>query len=405
MRILVINSSNSGHHLEYKAMLNKAFLELGHEVFNLMQGNIQQKQSDFSVSALKKEGRFFLRAYLTLISKHWKNRCKTLISFQQINNNIRQLEKESKRPDLIFFACLDAYINQNLTKLDINKKLKIPFSGILFYPRVTSLMTWSCFRRGLFDPYLLLKSKWCKSVGVLAEDAIPAFSSLISKPVFALPDIVSVPNSEQDNSLGELILKLARGRFIIGFFGSLELRKGLSEFLQMVLKLPNNNYFFVIGGQLQFKTYNEEDKFILQRGISGNIENLFIINRWLTDEELFSGLNVCNLITAAYRNWQYSSGIVGKAASVHVPILVNDGYVMAKRVKDFKIGFIKNEETKVSTWVLDNTEAIKHLKKSDCFKRGCTEYCKQFGYDQWCKSLSYLLAKTINQNNPKINNQ
>jgi len=391
MRILVVNSSDSGHHLEYKAMLNKALIELGHEVFNFNQVNHQPKQTKHSVQTLQKKNGFISRANLTLVFKHLKNRRKALMSLHQINDNIKQLDEIFKKPDFVFFACFDAYVNHNLTQWDINRKLKIPFSGILFYPADTRLLTLSCMRKGPFDPYQLLKNKNCRSIGLLVEDAINLISTLSGKPVYALPDITTLPPKIPDNSIRKLILYRASSRLVIGLFGSLELRKGVSEFLQMALKLPSDKFFFVIGGRPHVKAYSEADKITFQKGISGHIENLIIDDRWLTDDEFYSGIHACDLIIAAYPDWKFSSGIIGKAAAVGVPVLVNDGYVMAKRVKDFDIGFIKDPMENLTAWILENKDMIKSLKKSENFKLGCIKYCERFGYDQWRKSLEALL--------------
>ena len=393
MRILVVNSSDSGHHLEYKTMLSKAFLELGHEVINLNQINTQSNPDSKPVASLSKKKIYAFRNLINLILKHWEIRRKTLLRLQQIKDYIEKLNKELVRPDLIFFACLDAYISQRLTKRDVDEMLQIPFSGILFYPSDTKLMSWSWLRKGPFDPYQLLKSKWCKSLGVLDEDAIPFFSILINKPLCALPDIAAVPDRIQDNEFNTNIFHHAGGRFTIGIFGSLEPRKGVNEFLQMVLKLPPDKFFFVIGGRPHLKAYSEEDRTIFQKAISGHIENLFINDRWLTDEEFYSGLHACDLIFAAYPDWKFSSGIIGKAAAVRVPVLVNDGYVMAKRVQDFDIGFIKDPGKNIAEWVLENKDIIKSLKKAEKFQSSCTEYCERFGYDQWRKSLASLLKQ------------
>ncbi len=252
-------------------------------------------------------------------------------------------------------------------------------------------MSKSFFRKGIFDPYHILKSRWCISIRVLTEEAIPILSRLIHKHVIELPDIVSIPESIQDNSLGELVRSRAGDRFIIGFWGSLEQRKGTSEFLQMSLKLPSEKYFFVMGGRIPHDGWPEKDKYILKESTSGIIENLVIVNQWLTDDELLSGMVSCDLIFASYPGWRFTSGIIGKAAAVRIPILVNDGFLMAKRVKYFNIGFVKQEQADVTLWVSDNIDTIKKLRSSSTFIEGCLKYCERYGYEQWRKSLAHLI--------------
>lgn len=392
MRILLINAATSGHHLGYKELLDRALGELGHEVLHFSQSNEIARQGDPSFPICAKKSGHPSMVFFKSITVRWHIRQQALDKWELLSDYIRHLKKTSKRPDLLFFAYIDASIGQYLTKWDIESKLTVPFSGILFQPRDTRLMRRRFFRKGPFDPYNVLKSRWCKSVAVLMEEAIPFLSILIHKPVVELPDVISIPESVQDNSLGELIPSRAGGRFIIGLWGSLEQRKGISEFLKMVQKLPQEEYFFIIGGNnYKFKDWPENDKYLFQKGAAGNIENLLVIDRWLSDDELLSGLLSCDLIFAAYRDWRFSSGIIGKAAAARVPILVNDGFLMAKQVRNFSIGFVKEESSDVTNYILNNIETIIQLKRSNSFNAGCLEYCERFSYKQWRKSLARLI--------------
>ena len=388
MRILLITpSAAGGHHDEYKVLLAKAFYELGHEVLQFSPNNEKSKKIEQSVPTYANKSKYPSKIFKYLI-RLWQIRHKALADWQVLFDHIQNLEKESKRPDLLFFEYFDSYIGQYLSKWDIENKLTIQFSGILFHPRDTRLMNKSFFRRVLFDPYHIFKSRWCRSIGVLMEESIPYLSALIHKPVIELPDVVSIPESIQDKSIGEFVRKRAGDRFIIGIWGAIDQRKGTSEFLQMQLELPPDKYFFVIGGRFHNKdSWPENDKYILNQ----TIENLLTIDEWLSDDELLSGMLSCDLIFAAYPDYRFSSGIIGKAAAVGVPILVNDGFVMAKQVKDYNIGFVKQEQTDVTRWVSDNIAIIKKLRSSSSFKEGCLKYCERYGYEQWRKSLAHLI--------------
>lgn len=389
MRILIINSSESGHHPEYRSFLEKAFTELGHEVYHFTQVNGQiNSGSSYTNNSLFQP----LSKIKNKILKHWNIRKRALLNLKEISCYIKTLNKDLKKPDLIFFACLDTFTGQNLLKYDINRYLSVPFSGILFQPRDTKKMTRSFFRRGPFDPSQVLKSKKCKNIAVLIEERIPEISGIIAKPVYPLPDIVVISENVTDTELSKLLSEKAKNRFIIGLFGSLELRKGIAEFLELVEKLPKNDFFFIMAGQHKIEKRTDKDKQVFEQGISGNIENLLIFNRWLTDDELYSGMKYCNLIFAAYHNWKYSSGIIGKSAALGVPILVNDGYLMAKRVKEYNLGFIKNESTDILTWISNNLDMMKQIGDTESFKKGCSSYCEKFGYEAWLYSLKKIIA-------------
>lgn len=380
MRILLISpSAAGGHYSEYKGLLTRTFTELGHEVLHFPQHDIKSQIVNQCVPA-------FARVRLQI-------RRDALESWKALQACLTHLIENSKCPDLIFFAYLDESIGQYVAKRAIDRKINIPFCGLLFSPPYARRMSKGLLRQGPFDRYSMLKSRWCMSVGVLIEEAIPEFSLLIHKPVIELPDVVSIPGVIQDHSLGEFIRRRADGRLVIGMWGILDKRKGTGEFLCLHPDLSSDRYFFVMGGRIHEKeSWPENDKNILDRSISGAIENLLTIGRWLSDDELLSGMLSCDLIFAAYPGFRFSSGIIGKAAALGIPILVNDGFVMARRVKDYNLGFVKPEQADASQWISDNITQIKTLQGSSSFKEGCLKYCERNGYERWSQSLAQLIG-------------
>lgn len=406
MLILLITPSAAGHHIEYKELLEKAFSELGHKVIHFSQKEeklikLDQPKSAF-ITKIKYVSKLYYK-YQFFKTTIWKIRLNGLIKWQALFDHIDNLRKESIYPDLLFFEYIDSSIGQFITKWDINRKQSIHFSGILFHPEDVQLMPTRIPRRGPFDPYHLLKSKWCVSIGVLMQEAVPFMSRLIHKPVIEVPDVVSIPGVIQNISVGELIQNRAKDRFIIGIWGALEYRKGIREFLQMAMKLPSDQYLFVMGGQIDCNLLSAEDKQIFQQSTTGNLENLLIIDHWLTEDEFLSGIGSCDLIFAAYQDYRFTSGILGKTAAMGIPILVNDGYIMAKRVRDFKIGFVKKEQDDVTGWVTKNTTEIKEILHTSQFIEGCLRYCETYGYDNWRKSLAQLIE--FNSSQEKTSNK
>lgn len=394
MRILLINPSAEGERHSYASPLAKAFSELGHEVFLLSQNANNQGKIAQSISTNTNKHKYIfglkfeLYRYLKML---WQDRQEALKKWQQLFDHINYLKKESNIPDLLFFESLDSTLGHFITNRHFGNRFDLPFSGLLVCPEDPRLMTKSFLRKGPLDHYNLLKSKFCISIGVVVEESIPFLSRLIHKPVILIPDIVNIPEKIYDNSLGHLIKKQAGERFIIGLWGSISHRKGISDFLQMSLNLPLEIFFLVMGGKINPEGLSHSDKEILLKGLSGDIENMLIADRWLSDDELLSGMGSCDLIFAAYPYWRYSSGIIGHAAGVKTPILVNDGFVMANRVNDYNIGFIKQNQVDTSMWVSDNIIAIKKLHNSSSFKERCSRYCEKYSFEQWCKSLALLI--------------
>lgn len=218
MRILLISPYSEGTHHSYTLSLEKAFSDLGHEVFHYTQKNEKQEKIRQSIQAFEKDSRYlpgiFLK-YFKYIIKSWQLRYEARLRWHSLFNHINNLHRDLNQPDLLFFESLDASMGYYITRRDIDNRLSIPFSGILVCPEDTRLMKRHLLKRGPLDPYNILKSKWCKSVGVVVEESCSFLSTLIHKPVILIPDIISVTETILDNSLGDLIRKRARDRFTI----------------------------------------------------------------------------------------------------------------------------------------------------------------------------------------------
>lgn len=400
MRILIVTPSDAGgHHNEYKELLSLAFTELGHKVlhFSLTNEKSVTQSKFFSTSRILSAGVSggFSKCFYAL-GRILKTRRDSQQKWNTLFNHLNSLYSASEPVDLLFLECLDSFTGQFITNKFIDNNLHVPFSGILIAPRDRRLMSKKFLRLGPFDPNHILKSRKCISIAVLIKEAVPILSVLINKPVIYLPDIVTIPKTVRDESIRSKILNRANNRFIIGIWGSLEQRKGIGDFFKLCLKLSADEYFFVMGGTANTAGWESGDIEFLLQSDEGNKDNIIVFNRWLTDDELLSGMSACDLIFAAYPNWQFSSGIIGKAAVLGIPVLVNAGYVMGHLVEEFKIGFLKNQMDDVSMWIIGNKSAVKEFRTSDSFKEGCARYCESHGYEKWVESL-FLILKPLSE--------
>ena len=101
----------------------------------------------------------------------------------------------SRGTDLVFFCCLDDYMNELMPKGLFEILFPYNFSGLLLTPRQTKKMFF-------FDRRNILKSKYCKSVAVLDEFCQDYLMSYQSNIVY-FPDFSdeSKPNTDYDLAL------------------------------------------------------------------------------------------------------------------------------------------------------------------------------------------------------------
>jgi hypothetical protein len=390
MRIALIDIALSGHHLEYLVILYRAFTELGHEVIVLCP-DPEKVRDAHGVSKPTWRGKK-LSCRIALGSANRRHvRRQALDQWRHLSEVIRSIEQQWGNPGLLFFAYLDAFIGRYLTKWDVQSILPVSFSGLLFQPQDIRSLPHAWLRFGPLNPQRLLASNLCVGVGVLAQDAVPFLSKVIRKPVTYVPDVATSPKHIIDTTLKDTIRQRAQGRLTIGLWGSIGRRKGIGDFLSMVSLLPSDQYFFVVGGNIhEGENLNANERELLERGKTGNIENFLVKDQWLSDDEILSGIQACDLIAAAYQNWHFTSGIIGKAALMQVPLLVNEGHIMAKQVRSFHLGLVKNQYETISDFVLKNREAILDYRQSAEFLAGSNNYSITHSYESFKKSLDDL---------------
>lgn len=163
-------------------------------------------------------------------------------------------------------------------------------------------------------------------------------SDLVRKPVIALPDPTDMTLQLDDkaNSLTSALSDFGNGRPIVIAAGFIQRSKGILDLLSVVSDLPN--FAFVLAGQIHWKSFNEDEVYLIN--CARNLENVFVLDRRLSDSELDSAISTSSAVFAAYIDFPHSSNIICKAAHYKVPVIVRDGYLMAERVRKYALGAI-----------------------------------------------------------------
>ena len=72
---------------------------------------------------------------------------------------------------------------------------------------------------------------------------------------------------------------------------------------------------------------------------------IFRPQRIKSDKDFNAVINQCDIIYCAYRDHLHSSGLVSKAAAMQKPLIVSDGELLAKRVLEYRLGCVLQEQT------------------------------------------------------------
>jgi hypothetical protein len=136
----------------------------------------------------------------------------------------------------------------------------------------------------------------------------------------------------ESTSLSELILDNAKNRKIISFLGRVSRDKGAATLVNLINGHENigNSCYFVIAGKFDCE--------FIKIFESIKAENISLINRHLSEEEISSLYHISSLIWCCYDNsYDQASGIFGRAAQHGKIAIVRKGSTIEKLANYYNI--------------------------------------------------------------------
>ncbi len=259
--------------------------------------------------------------------------------FGSIEGMIKKWQTESgKQVDLVFYACI--YDPEfNWIKL-VQRFLTLPWAGLYLHAfSLRSPETIITATGRPAAPERIFRNRLCKGIAILDEGMASRFAELMGKPVVVFPDLTDerLPAVADGPILANHLKRFAGGRPIVGLFGYLQKSKGVKA-LALVSQAPQmSEVCFAVGGEKFWGHFapNEAKEVDELLYMGPNIWHHF---RRIQEQQLNSLLSVCDIVYAAYENFPHSSNLLTKAALFRKPLIVSDGYLMAERVRRFKLG-------------------------------------------------------------------
>jgi len=362
-----------GHHPTFFKNYTRVLLELGYRVIafcpdpqDLHQwatsniGDTLGKESDhLSIYKLvtPREKNLGLRLSYKLIQELEKTiarlgispYCKDVISLEvrqywrdaSVTLNKAVLELGTK-PDLVFFAMLDNYLSKWIPPSQISKNFPYQWSGLYICPKHLRLSQSQEVKfNDSWQSENLLNSSLCQSVALLDEGVVAKLSTRIAKkPIVVFPDITNEAEPDWEYHRVQELKAKAKGRKIIGLFGSLDKRKGMLTLLSAAEKLKEKEYFFIFAGKLWLSSFKIQEQKQIQQIVKSSPSNcLFYLDGFIPDGGKMNGLlSACDIMMLAYEKFPHSSNMLTKAAVLQKQVIVSEGYCMAERVKKYRLG-------------------------------------------------------------------
>lgn len=349
MKIALVEPNLSGHHKVYLNAFYDVLTALGHSVDIYTIGRSIDKphchigyNKVYSLPKNQVLKKFFvlLNGFIVLKNLHSVKKCLPIDI------------------DLVFFCCIDDYMNELIPVKLFDRIFPVRFSGLFLSPRNSG-------RYFHLDRRNILRSKYCDSIAVLDEFCIDTMRGY-QPNVILFPDFADTSAPNMHYEIADSILEKAKGRKIISILGAMSFRKGIYTFVETTKRMSSDSYYFVMAG----KTYmNEEElRYVLEN--FSHRANCFYYKENIPTESDFNRLiEISDVIYAAYVDFSQSSNMFAKASLFVKPLIVSKGYYMEEVVKKYSLGIAIQQDS-----VKECMEAIMRLSTWHCPRNSCQRY-------------------------------
>jgi hypothetical protein len=280
--------------------------------------------------------------------------------FGGLEQSFRTWERaEGAKIDLVFFSTIYDFEFETIGQA--MPWFSRPWSGIYLHARAFRMPgTLMPFVNRLPCPEKIFTTSSMSSVCLIDEAAVTPMQALAKgKPAFEFPDITGteIESPLDGESLAGKLLRFANGRKIVVCLGHLQKTKGLLELCKIANDPRASNICFFFGGEVNWSDLTPDEIRFIQTTWE-QCSNVLTHLARLSDKTMNSLIQAADVIFAAYTNFPNSSNIMTKAALLERPLVVSDGYLMAERVRKYRLGAIAPEGS-----VEDIVKQIVHLCK------------------------------------------
>jgi hypothetical protein len=180
----------------------------------------------------------------------------------------------------------------------------------------------------------------CRGLLLLDDKVSGEARTLARDPVVAtLPDIADTTLGDSDVPLVRQLKARAGGRKVVSLLGHLSVAKNIDLFLDLATAPQNNDLFFLMAGQFEALSAPPALRRRIRDAAAGRWSNVWAVPERIPSEAAFNRLvQESDLLFAIYRRFTRSSNILSKAAFFRRPVIVAEGFCMAERAADYRLG-------------------------------------------------------------------
>lgn len=257
----------------------------------------------------------------------------------------------------------------------VDKLFKHKWAGLYVTPKYMRAKGFKYFYKKLMrkDKFLNAKNNLAMSfldngVGEKAKELFP------QKIILSMPEIANFELEKNNFKLLKQLQDFKGDSKLVGLFGEISERKGMTTLLKAAENLREKNIKFVFVG------HSDEE-------FAATTKNCFMYLKRVASETEFNSLfNLCDVIFAAYNGFYNSSNIMSKAAGFKKPIIVSSGFYMEEQVLKYNLGLSIQENDSTAC-----AQAIEAIIGNDSKKYGFDRYLKDNSEVQMDRFFNQLL--------------
>lgn len=183
----------------------------------------------------------------------------------------------------------------------------------------------------------LLASDRLRGLLVLNEEALENHAHTGKWPVVLAPDLTDAA-FEPEHPLAARVKRFAAGAPVAGVLGYLLPSKGVATMAELALRPDPSGPVFLFAGEAPLDRFTEAERTRIVQAMTRAPRALFHTSRLPTEADYNALLQSCDVVCAVYRDFPHSSNTLTKAAVFERPIIVSEGHLMARRVREYRLG-------------------------------------------------------------------
>lgn len=341
--LLLVDWHATGHHPTYLLRYAEILLTLGCDLAIVCPRPELLREalcSDGWAGAIS-NGRVRIAKFVTPVARRfrprrWESAVQAFFWTRDCLRAVRELEVAFGRPsEFVFFSCLYGFQSHYMERMV--KSMRRPWATLHLHALTNSAKP----ELKLFN---LLRDPRLAALGVLDETIAESLSTAIGRPVLVLPDVTN--ETVVENHPWEQRLRRFAGKSkLVVVAGHIRRDKGVGALAELALDCTKHDLAFAFVGSVDWDDLEAEERSILRRAMNEAPRALFHTEAVADGASYNAILRAADVIYAAFRNFPHSSNTLTKAALLQRPVIVSPGYLMADRVRRFRMGEVLVNET------------------------------------------------------------